>query len=190
MKFHNINSVPEPSQLTSDRDPVLKDSAESLVIGKTSGDLNSTFGKYGYRILLALRQIIHALDSYSRRLAIEYKITGPQLMCLYSIVHNGNITLSTLGKDLSLSPSTVNGILDRLEAKNLITRERKDRDRRKVILTATMEGVKLIQQAPLPLQKTLLLELQNLSEQEQASLAGSLEQMVQLMYAPLVSVSQ
>jgi DNA-binding MarR family transcriptional regulator len=136
---------------------------------------------YSLRILMALRHIMHFVDSYSRQLATEYKITGPQLICLYSIVKNGPLTLSELGKLVSLSMSTANGIVDRLEQKKLVQRERKDHDRRKVIITATDEGEKLSSEAPLPLQGRLIKAIRELPELEQVSIALSLERVLNMM---------
>jgi DNA-binding MarR family transcriptional regulator len=136
---------------------------------------------YDLRILMALRRIMHFIDAYSRRLAAEYHITGPQLICLYSIVKDGPLTLSDLGKRVSLSMSTVNGIVDRLENKNLIIRERKDKDRRKVLISATRSGLQLALSAPLPLQDRLSRTIADLPELEQVSIAISLERIVEMM---------
>ncbi|MBN2297797.1 MAG: MarR family transcriptional regulator [Deltaproteobacteria bacterium] len=136
---------------------------------------------YDLRILMALRRIMHFIDAYSRRLAVEQHITGPQLICLYAIVTDGPLTLSDLGKRVSLSMSTANGIVDRLENKHLILRERKDKDRRKVLLTATQAGIALASKAPLPLQDRLSLAIAELPELEQVSIALSLERIVKMM---------
>lgn len=136
---------------------------------------------YDLRILMTLRRIMHYIDSYSRRLAVEHHITGPQLICLYSIVTEGPLTLSDLRKRVSLSMSTVNGIVDRLENKHLIIRERKDRDRRKVLISATDEGINLASSAPPPLQDRLSQAIANLPELEQVSIALSLERIVEMM---------
>lgn len=136
---------------------------------------------FDLRILMSLRRIMHFIDAYSRRLSTEHKITGPQLICLYSIVNAGPLTLSDLGKRVSLSMSTVNGIVDRLESKNLVVRERKDKDRRKVFITATRSGIQLTLNAPLPLHDRLSKEIADLPALEQVSIALSLEKIVNMM---------
>ena len=134
-----------------------------------------------FRILRALRRIMHFVDTYSKKLAVDYHITGPQLICLYSIVREGPLTLSDLGRRVSLSMSTVNGIVDRLEYKGLVVRERKDRDRRKVLITATDTGRKLTAEAPLPLQDRLAQAITRLPEKEQISIVRSFERVVEMM---------
>ncbi len=133
------------------------------------------------RILMALRRIMHSVDTYSRKLSVDYHITLPQLICLHTIVHDGPMTLSALGKLVSLSMSTVNGIIDRLEAKNLVERKRTDPDRRKVLVSATDAGVMLSRNMPLPLQNRLVQTISEFPELEQVSIALSLERIVDMM---------
>lgn len=53
------------------------------------------------------------------------------------------VTAGDLMKQLSLSPSTMAGILKRLEHKGLIVRTQDARDARKIIITPTREGLAL-----------------------------------------------
>ncbi len=138
---------------------------------------------HNFRILQALRRIIHAVEVHSRKLASTYSITTPQLVCLLAVHDLGTATPTTLSRRVSLSPSTVVGILNRLEEKGLIRRERGTRDRRLVHVTVTETGRALAEDAPSPLQDTLAEALARLPESEQAVIARSLERVVQLMEA-------
>jgi DNA-binding MarR family transcriptional regulator len=108
-------------------------------------------------------------------------VTAPQLVCLQTLEEHGSLTTSAVAERIHLSPSTVIGILDRLEAKGLITRERDLKDRRLVRATLTESGTALIQQAPSPLQDTLAEAMNDLPEAEQAMIVQSLERIVELM---------
>lgn len=141
------------------------------------------FEGYGVRILVALRRIMRAVDIYSRRLNIEFKITAPQLICLYSLEREDGITLSALASRVNIGISTVNGIVDRLEEKGLLTRTRSETDRRRVKLCITREGREVAKSAPDLLQKRLVDSLKGLPELEQATIALSLERVVELMEA-------
>jgi DNA-binding MarR family transcriptional regulator len=141
----------------------------------------SISNEYVMRILLALRRIIRAVDIYSRKLATEHNITGPQLICLYSIVNEGPLTQSALSKRYSLSASTVTGILDRLEIKGLVIRERSKSDRRKIKVNATDKGLELVKKAPSLLQDKLAEAIRKQTELEQAAITLSLERIVELM---------
>jgi len=150
---------------------------------------NSAAVRYDLRILRALRRIIRGVDLYSRHLAATHSITTPQLVCLLHLANNGPVTATAISREVQLSASTVVGILDRLEEKGLIVRERSREDRRLVRVSATAAGIALAQRAPSPLQQTLADALNELPELEQATIALSLERIVLLMEAPEVDAS-
>ncbi len=141
------------------------------------------FARYGFRILRAMRKMIRAVDIHSRKLNSEFKLTAPQMICLYSLLQDGPMTLSALAKSVSLGASTTNGIVDRLETKGLLTRQRDHVDRRKVYLHITETGKQITHQAPALLQDQLSDALRSLPELEQAAIALSLERVVELMGA-------
>ncbi|MEN6474644.1 MAG: MarR family transcriptional regulator [Syntrophaceae bacterium] len=136
---------------------------------------------YSLRILMTLRHIMHYVDSYSRQLIMECQITGPQLICLHAIEKSGPLTLSELGRQVSLSMSTTNGIIDRLEQKGLVRRERTHHDRRKVLITITPEGKSLRARAPVPLQGRLIQAISDMPELEQVTVALALEKILGMM---------
>jgi len=142
-----------------------------------------TFEKCGIRILRALRKIIRAVDVHSRKLNQDFKITAPQMICLYCLQREGPMTLSRLATEVSLGASTTNGIVDRLEAKGLLTRTRSQKDHRKVDLAITDAGRELTHAAPPLLQDRFSEALRQLPESEQAAIALSLERVVELMGA-------
>jgi len=140
-------------------------------------------GSYDLRILQALRRIIRAVDIHSHKLATQHNITGPQLACLLTVAGEGPLTSSNLAKKVYLSPSTVVGIIDRLEEKQLVARNRSRVDRRQVHISVTARGEKLIADAPSLLQDTLANALAELPEIEQVSITMALEKLVDLMEA-------
>ena len=74
------------------------------------------------RVLSAIRKIIRSVSLYSRELKSKSQVTTPQLICLMAIVKNGPMTATTISREVFLSPSTIVGILDRLEQKGLVNR--------------------------------------------------------------------
>jgi len=141
----------------------------------------ATAQQYDLRILRALRRITRSIALHSRQLAAVSHITAPQLMCLRTVIASGPITATAISREIHVSPSTVVGILDRLEDKGLVRRERSREDRRTVFVTATPAGVALAEEAPSPLQKHLAEALNALPELEQATITLSLERIVALM---------
>jgi DNA-binding MarR family transcriptional regulator len=99
------------------------------------------------------------------------------------------MTLSQLTKKVNLSGSTVNGIVDRLEAKKLVQRKRSTLDRRKVYLYMSKAGNDTLKKAPSLLQDKLSSALSNLSELEQLTITQALERVVELMELEDMNVS-
>jgi DNA-binding MarR family transcriptional regulator len=161
------------------------DDARDLFSSPTGDDSPSSSQnlRFDYRILQSLRKIIRAVDIHSRKLADGHDITAPQLVCLLAVVEKETSTTKELAQRVHLSPCTVVGILDRLEKKGLVKRLRDTVDRRVVNVMATAAGRTLANNAPSPLQEGLADALKRLSEMEQATIALSLERIVDLMEA-------
>jgi DNA-binding MarR family transcriptional regulator len=137
--------------------------------------------RYDLRVLQALRQVIRAVDLHSRQLLTQHKITGPQLITMLTVKSYEPVTVSAIAGHIHLSPSTVIGILDRLEAKGLIRRDRDLKDRRLMWISLTEQGKVLANNAPSPLQDTLAEALVKLPETELVMIVESLERIVRFM---------
>ncbi|KAA3609603.1 MAG: MarR family transcriptional regulator [Planctomycetota bacterium] len=124
---------------------------------------------------------MRAVDVHSRRLAAEFMVTGPQLLCLQTLHDDGPLTTSALAKLIHLSKSTTVGILDRLEQKGWVSRERSNLDRRVVLVHITADGEACLAAAPSLLQGRLAQGLRNLPEKEQLVIAQSLERVVEML---------
>lgn len=135
------------------------------------------------QILNSLRRIIRAVDMYSRYLALRYQLTGPQLVCVRELLKHGAMSPGALAKAVSLSPATITGIVDRLEKRQLITRERSPDDKRKVVIALTRPGRAQVAKMPPPLHETFSLRLAELSDTEQAEINDVLRKIVDMMEA-------
>ena len=80
--------------------------------------------QYDLRILRALRRITRSIALHSRQLSAGSNITAPQLVCLRTVIDKGPLTATAISREMHVSPSTVVGVLDRLEDKGLVMRER------------------------------------------------------------------
>ena len=155
----------------------------------TAAGKGNPFEYYELRILRSLRKIIRAVHIHSRKLNHDFHITAPQLICLHCLRREGPMTLSHLARQVSLGNSTTNGIVDRLEAKGLLTRTRSRQDRRKLELAVTPAGRALTAAAPPLLQEQFSNALRQLPELEQAAITLSLAQVVELMGAAELDTS-
>lgn len=150
---------------------------------------NKVWADGEYRLLCALRRIIRAVDIYSRKLNSNLGLTTPQLLCLCTLSEADKMTLSELTKNVNLSGSTVNGIVDRLEIKKYLVRQRSSKDRRKVYLHMTDMGKDLVKKAPSLLQDKLSSEFGKLSQSEQVTITQALEKVVEMMELEKVDAS-
>jgi DNA-binding MarR family transcriptional regulator len=137
--------------------------------------------KFEEDVLKALRRITRAIDLHSKQLASAFGLTGPQLVCLRVIGRRKFITPSEIAREVSLSQATVTGIVDRLAARQLVTRERSEEDRRLVTVTITDAGKALVENAPSPLQEKFAERLRQLSEEERAIVGLVLNKIVGMM---------
>ena len=135
------------------------------------------------RVLQSVRRIEQCVELYSKRLSQLHQITTPQLVALMTIAKMGPCSMSTIGKAIFVSPSTVVGIVDRLEEKGLVLRMRDTQDRRHVHVSLTSKGEQLLDQSPSALPEGFSLALQALTNDERQSLIISLEQFAQLLEA-------
>lgn len=134
-------------------------------------------------ILRSLRRITRAIDLYSRQLAKQFKLTGPQLVCLRQLHQRGALMPSELAKAVSLSQATITGIIDRLYAQGLVTRDRSEEDRRRVDVALTGAGRRVVDALPSPLQERFAKRLAELPVGNQQVIDTILKQIVSMMEA-------
>lgn len=130
-----------------------------------------------------LRLIVKALENYSRTVEKRFGLTGPQLWALWELGHAGPLALKDLAARMHLDQSTVVGVVDRLAAKGLVTRNPDARDRRRISLELTGKGSKVLQAAPHPAQGHLLAGLESMDRQRVANLREALQTLVCVLEA-------
>jgi len=140
-------------------------------------------------IMQSLRRIIKTLQNYSHKVSEEYGITGPQLWALKTLSINENLSLGELSKRMYLHPSTVSGVMDRLEKKEYVFRERDQRDRRVVKVQLTPRGKRLVKRTPNPIQGKMVYGLGKLTKERLGLIYDSLQKLVEIMEAQDVKVT-
>ncbi|MFM2092497.1 MAG: hypothetical protein RLZZ127_2986 [Planctomycetota bacterium] len=135
------------------------------------------------RVLAALRAILRRVETASTDLERRCGVTQPQLLCLQAVVELGTTTQVDLARSLHLSPSTLVGVVDRLEAKGLVRRTRDDQDRRRIFIRATDTGRSLAATAPEPLSQHLQHLLADLPAGEVDRMAATLDRLAALIGA-------
>lgn len=145
--------------------------------------------KQSDRVLIAIRQIIRAVDVQSKRLARETGLSSPQLIVLRAIEDLGEVTTRALSRHVSLSQPTVTTILDRLEAKQLVERYRSQMDRRIVHSKLTKDGKKTLDTAPPLLQEAFTDAFDALADKRRQTIVSAVSDLAQMMRADDIDAS-
>lgn len=140
-------------------------------------------------IMQSLRRIFKAIQDYSHEVSNKFGITGPQLWALKTISQNGKLSLGKLTKKMYLHPSTITGVVDRLEKKGYVSRDRCQGDRRVTNVKLTPQGKKLVKRAPNPVQGKMIYGLRRLKKEKLNSIYDSVNKLVEIMEAQHVKVT-
>ena len=135
------------------------------------------------QVLIALRRVIRATDLHSKHLAKTTGLTAPQMLLLQTIRDHGESTIGELAEQMSLSQATVTSILDRLEKRDLVYRQRSQEDKRKVHAHLTEAAQEVLKEAPLPLQDHFTQQFGDLPQWEQTMIISPLQRVAEMMDA-------
>ena len=84
-----------------------------------------------------LWEVAHGLESASKRMHAQLGVTGPQRLVLRIMGHHSRISAGALADIMRIHPSSLTGMLQRLEQAELIRRESDPFDRRRALLELT-----------------------------------------------------
>jgi len=141
------------------------------------------------QVLTSLRRVIRATDLHSKRLAKISGLTAPQILLLQAIRKFEGAAIGQLANEVSLSQATVTSILDRLENKGYLKRERSTVDKRKVHVLLTEHGFEILRDAPIPLQEHFARQFNDLQEWEQTMIIAALQRVAYMMDAEDIDAS-
>ena len=130
-----------------------------------------------------IRRVFQAVNDKSKKAARETGITGPQLWAIKVIGDLSPVRVSDLAARMYLNPSTVVGILDRLESRGLVQRNRSDDDRRVVRVQLTRVGKELLVRAPEVASGLLVNGLETLTSKELNNIEAGLDKLVSILGA-------
>lgn len=132
------------------------------------------------QVLVELRRIVRALDLQSKQLQ-KIGLTGSQLQALRTLARRDALTANQLSRDVSLSQGTVTTVLDHLEKKGLIRRERSAEDKRRLVLTLTEVGREALSHAPSLLHVDFVTAFRKLDNWEQTLILSCLQRVAGMM---------
>lgn len=147
-----------------------------------AADVGAPRAAYTDAIVRSLRIVVQAKQAHSRWVEKQCGVSAAQLWAMW-LLHEKSpgLRVSDLSALMSIHPSTASNMLDKLQSKGLIRRERATVDQRVVRLHLTAEGERLLEAAPQPPQGHVTQAIQRLSDAQLAALAGTLDTLVEAM---------
>ena len=142
-------------------------------------------------ILIKIRKIVRSIDIESKKIQKEYGVSIPQVLCL-NYLHSSPKYQATQGdirRFLNLNPSTVSGIIDRLEKKGYLARLPKLGDKRVVNIVLTSAGDKLLSTIPSLLHVQLSEKLESLNDEEFRKVEEGLNTLVRILEIEMIEAS-
>ena len=130
--------------LRSSRGVLLRDLPPGASPGRSPPRVEAGLGPV-LEFMKLLWAVDHGLQSASRRIRATMGVTGPQRLVVRLIGRFPSVTAGQLARLLHLHPSTLTGILQRLEAGSLIRRESDPADARRARFVLTPKGEKVDQ---------------------------------------------
>ena len=121
------------------------------------------------------------MNEQSQRIKQETGLTGPQLWAIGVIHEHGPINISNIAKLMYLHPTTVLGIIDRLETRGLVSRNRSKDDRRVIWLELTQDGKDLVQSVPEVIQGLLGARLEGIALNDLAEIDEGIGHLVKII---------
>ena len=110
-------------------------------------------------------------------------LTSPQFYVLATIGYAGGLPFGEIGEKMMVTVSNLTGIVDRLEEKRLVVRERDARDRRVVRVMLTDKGMKVYKNTIPLFEKSISQFFSPLNKIQQKELASLLRRLIRVSSA-------
>ena len=150
----------------------------TTVSSEISGDIYTIRTK---EVVYSIRRLMQAGEHYTKELNKIYNVSAAQINCLLALHENGPLPPSQIAKHVMVNSSTVTGIIDRLEKKDLVKRQRISKDRRVITVELTQSGEILAENAPSPIQQKIIDGLDKLSPSEIEEIALTLKRLTDML---------
>ena len=140
-------------------------------------------------VVNSLRRLFKAIHEYSKAILRRTGMSGPQLWALTVLEKEPALSLGELSERIFAHPSTVSGIVDRLEERGAVQRVVDREDRRGIRLSLTPLGRRILGKAPPPVQLGLRQALERMPAIRLRALRRSLDEIVRETAARQVSAA-
>jgi len=130
------------------------------------------------RTLDGIRALVGSLTRSARSVEQRTGVTTAQLFVLRQLAESDGLSLGEIADRTLTRQSTVSVVVGRLVKAGLVHRQRADDDRRRLELSLTGAGRRLLGRAPMPTTGRLLAALDELSEDQLRSLSIGLDSLI------------
>jgi len=130
------------------------------------------------RILDSVRRLVRLLRVCDRQAQSELGVSGAQLFVLTELGKTPALSLNELAARTLTDQSSVSVVVTRLVEAGFVTRDRDERDARRLVLHLTRSGRALLQKAPPVAQERLLAVFDGLPAGERKHFADTFEEIV------------
>ena len=130
------------------------------------------------RTLDAVRTVVGALSRSARAVERRTGVTTAQLFVLRQLADVDSLSLGEVADRTLTRQSTVSIVVARLVENGLVRRERAAADRRRLQLSLTPAGRRLLSRAPEPTTGRLLAALDELSDEQLRYLSSGLDALI------------
>lgn len=130
-------------------------------------------------ITKAFRIIFRTIQEHSRQVEAQCGVSAAQLWAMWELFSAPGLSVSELAGTLGIHASTTSNMLDKLEKKGLVRRERTGVDQRVVRLNLTDEGALLLAHSPRPAQGALSEALLHQTDAVLESLCATLSKVIE-----------
>ncbi len=129
-------------------------------------------------VLKQFRLIYGSVRQHFREVEHSCGVSGSQLWLLHESAHTPGAGVSELAHRLSIHQSTCSQLVDKLETRGLVRKQRKAEDQRRVGLQLTDSAAAVLEAAPGPVEGLLPQALQGLTDDTLEQLHINLAQVI------------
>lgn len=131
----------------------------------------------------AMQELSTVTILFHQKIAQKLNLNPTDHKCLYLIMKNGHLTAGQLANLTGLTTGAITGVIDRLEGKKLVRREKDPNDRRKIIVVANQEkAMKVVSPLFASLESVMDKLYCEYSEEELQTILGFINKSVKIMY--------
>lgn len=134
-------------------------------------------------VFSAVLRLVRTVQTGMQNIESSHGLSGSQLMALWQISAEPGQRVSELAKALQIHPSTASNLVDKLESRGFVMRQRGGEDNRVVRLYLADAGIHLVKKVPGPMRGRMRNALQGVTPEVLAGLHRGVSELLARMDA-------